>query len=894
MTRTHARRLFAVATLVSFALAAPTTGSAQVQSSEQQTCASGAEKSLQKIVKAYGKDVSSCLKAVAKGSTTASSCFGSDPKGKVKKARQGVIDSYADGCIGSRTDFAFAGADSVLTATDDTDARMVEALFGDDPSVPLPTGNPDTAMVKCQQGVAKSIQKCSGAQLKSYAKCEATQLQDGATSSTAVVPCFGADDQGKIAKSCDLNADGKVDAIRGAIAKSCSGVDLSVAFPGCGTADAEQLHGCLAAAMRCEACRQVGETSALEASLDCDDYDDATANGSCVAIFWENVSIPNSVEPAETPGSPSVVVTNPLLLTQFGGPTFSLNNSIYTRWRLTGPEQQPDAIMIAIAGFGGDANNFKIMAEDLIPKMLADHGLVVEVWGYHRRSDPLEDREGALLGADAADPLVALDWYYGTELGLAPHPLLSTGPNRRSVFYNTSSDIPFLANWTTHVFSRDIDVIVETAQATASNGNVFVAGHSAGTGFTARYAATDFDLSGMGPAEPGYEKLRGLILFEGGGGNTTGAPLTSDSLDRIEDKFDGGLFAAVRDNAPRCTDGTPCTVATEAADCAGKGNEKCTEPVTAYSAVGGITPAITASSEPTAIQGLNDADVGTAIIQVDQGMGSAVDVVPALSLLGLLPQCTVEGIYGSFLDDDGLGAALSPALATSLGAPGNGIPQRWTAIEDAPMPGSVLPNNGPAPVAATPAVWGQEKELVSMTRFRSMFLAADTNAADWYFAASGLGLTSSLGRCNVGSCTAGNVGALCSTNAECAQSISLDSSALSVGRGRDDIVNLTQAGNIDIPVISFGGSNGLTPIGASYLGFANSIATCTAPSCDGTPRVVNASSPSAAFPTYGDVDGGYEVYIREGLAHQDVLQAQDGPDSNVLTPLAAFIARNVQ
>jgi pimeloyl-ACP methyl ester carboxylesterase len=97
-----------------------------------------------------------------------------------------------------------------------------------------------------------------------------------------------------------------------------------------------------------------------------------------------------------------------------------------------------------------------------------------------------------------------------------------------------------MAGWTNLVFSRDIDAVVAAARAAAVNQNVFLGGHSAGTGFTARYAATDFNLSGIGPADPGYAKLRGLVLLEGGGGSTGGAPLTNDTLDRIG-KFDGAL-----------------------------------------------------------------------------------------------------------------------------------------------------------------------------------------------------------------------------------------------------------------------------------------------------------------------------------------------------------------
>ena len=51
--------------------------------------------------------------------------------------------------------------------------------------------------------------------------------------------------------------------------------------------------------------------------------------------------------------------------------------------------------------------------------------------------------------------------------------------------------------------------------------------------------------------------------------------------------------------------------------------------------------------------------------------------------------------------------------------------------------------------------------------------------------------------------------------------------------------------------------------------------------------------PNPAFPTFGGVDGGFEVHMTEGFAHVDVLTAEDDGDNNVLAPLAAFIGRNV-
>jgi pimeloyl-ACP methyl ester carboxylesterase len=637
------------------------------------------------------------------------------------------------------------------------------------------------------------------------------------------------------------------------------------------------------------------------------------------------VDLPSAAEPAETPGTPGVVVTNPNLITQFGGADFSLNSVRYTRWRSQRWVWRPDAIVILVAGFGGGANNFKILAEDLIPRMKEDHGLDIEVWGFHRRSNQLEDREGVLIADDLDDPLVALDWYYGAELGLTLHPALAAGPNRRANFYNTSDDIPFLANWTSQVFSQDIDAVVEAARARAKNDNVFLGGHSAGTGFTARYASTDFDFSGLGPADPGYAKLRGLILLEGGGGSTAGSALSEDSLDRIEARFDGGLFAAVRDNAPRCVNGDPCTLATEATDCAAASVPLCTPPVAAYAAVGGLSPRVTAASEPVALQGRTDPDGGQVILQVDQGApgNSAVAKVPDLGLLALfVPPSTVDALFGTFLDDDGLTATfLSAAIATSMGGPGPivGGLQTWQGITEGPLPPE--PDLGPPPTTLPAPRWGQEKEVVDIDRMRSTFLAADSNAADWYYAASGLSVTSVPGVCDIGTsceafvctggtnvgggcflhehcgkeCLVGDLGAGCSQNSDCTQSVGLDSTALSVGRGRSDIVNLTQAANIDVPVICFGGSNGLTPVPGNYVAFASSIGPCTAPSCDGsTTRVVDETFPNEAFPTFGDVAGGFEVYISEGFAHNDITTAEDDANNNVVGPLSDFIARNVE
>jgi pimeloyl-ACP methyl ester carboxylesterase len=636
-------------------------------------------------------------------------------------------------------------------------------------------------------------------------------------------------------------------------------------------------------------------------------------SGSCVEtlgpVVGSTQDIPSGAHPAETPGTAGVTVMHTNMITQFGGADFSLNNARFTRYRYARRSGEPDAILVLVPGFAGGASGFKILAENLIERARTDEDVMLEVWAIDRRTNQLEDLVGLDIAEKLEDPMAALDWMYGFELGFTTlSKALRTGPGapkRRAIFYGANTDTAFMANWTNLVFSRDIDAVIEHARDRATGQNVFLGGHSAGTGFMARYASTDFNLTGIGPAEPGFAKVRGLVLFDGGGGSTAGAgALTADTLDRIEAKANGGLYGAVRTNQPRCADGlTACTIATEAADCAAFTPPKCTLPTTSYTTGLGVLalgPRLLGSVEVAGIQAINDLDGSQMLIQADfAGPGtSAIDLVADLGILGVLPEANVAAGIGNFLDDDGLAVAFGAFfVATSLGAPGPVVAglATWFDYDDsASFPPSVIPDNGPPPAALPAGVWGQEKEVTRMDRLAAALATGGTNFTDWYYPNAGPSTTSVAGVCDGGTCTVGNVGAPCANNGQCNQAVNLDSTQLSVGRGRRDIENLTQAANIDVPVIAFGGSNGLTPVPGNYVAFANSIGTCAAPSCDGvTPRVVDDSTPNPAFPTLGDVSGGFEVHIAEGYAHVDVLTAEDDASNNIIGPLGAFIARNL-
>jgi hypothetical protein len=744
---TTLRRAISVTALLAGFAPAPLLGQLDP---DQQACLNAMNKDAAKLAAAQGKVNGACLKDAGKGKLpagqSADQCLLADAKGKVAKASAKIGTDFTARC-GTLPPFGLPVGSVSAQITDltlDQSFNLLADVFGASLSTAAADCGAEPALCKCQRTVGKMYEKLAKAKFKEFVKCKKAALKAGAMVASALQACIddagtpgsiAADSKGKIGKARNKLGD--------AIGKKCgSGVSTALGFPGlCASLSGNALRDCSEVRVECRVCLTLNAIDNL--SVNCDSFDDGQINLSCP---YETFNLRSAAQPAQNPGSPGVVVTNPLLITQFGSADVSLNNARFTRFRLDPTAVKPDAIMILIPGFEGGANDFKILAENLIPRVFASEGLVLEVWAYDRRSNQLEDLAGLEIAEAQADPQIALDWLFGGELMLTLDPALVAGPNRRAVFYNGQADTAFIANWTPLVFTRDIDAIVEKARSVAANGNVFLGGHSAGTGFTARYAATDFNFSGTGPAQPGYAKLRGLALFEGGGGSTGGAPLTADTLDRIEAKFDGGLYGAVRDNANRCVDGTTvCTLANEATACAGQTPPKCTLATSAYT-TGLLNPRLLAASEVSAIQAINDPDTGPNLLIVDQGApgNNAVDKVANLGSLNVFPPATAQGGIGMFVDDDGFVAILAPFVAVSAGTAGAVIAglTTWHDITEGPMPPDAVLYNGMAPTALPGNVWGQEKEVTRIDRMTTTFYAGHTNFTDWYYPSSGLSVTS--------------------------------------------------------------------------------------------------------------------------------------------------------
>ena len=175
------------------------------------------------------------------------------------------------------------GEPEVLTdAALDEGALLLRGLFGADLDVAIQTGD----LGKCQLAGLGRAQGCQQVALKEFGACKKNGLRGGRTSklypgaedpfddASDVEGCFGFDRTGKLAKAC-------VDKLRKTVEKSCTGVDLTAAFPPLAAADVAALAARIRTAVDCRLCRMLDAADQL--ALDCELLDDAMDNGSCPA-----------------------------------------------------------------------------------------------------------------------------------------------------------------------------------------------------------------------------------------------------------------------------------------------------------------------------------------------------------------------------------------------------------------------------------------------------------------------------------------------------------------------------------------------------------------------------------------------------------------------------------
>ncbi|MFN2425033.1 MAG: hypothetical protein ABR587_01155, partial [Candidatus Binatia bacterium] len=377
MTMTMKKKLrLGLAALACAVAVAPSHAPAQVQDGDQKKCITGLNKAGAKVASTQGKADVGCVKNTGKGTETdATACLTADPKDKIAKAVAKVSTTFTKSCA-TLPDF---GPDDATVASDgavDETIGLATDVLGTDLTGTLLTSSSNADAAKCQYKVISTIQKLSNTIIKDFNSCKSKGLKldsiDSAADLDACIETVNSDLKGKVAKGTE-----KVD---DALGDTCAGLDLEALFPGV-CASYNPIDDCIISRARCRACSVLSVMDGLGAV--CDKFDDKLpGNESCGAplIATQRTSVP-SIETAETPGSPGVVVTNPKLLTQFPPSGPDLNSAEYVRWRLNGPEVTPDAVLILVPGFGSGVNPLRTLAEELIPKMLAEKNLRLEVWG---------------------------------------------------------------------------------------------------------------------------------------------------------------------------------------------------------------------------------------------------------------------------------------------------------------------------------------------------------------------------------------------------------------------------------------------------------------------------------------------------------------------------------
>jgi predicted neuraminidase len=246
------------------------------QTRGQQACINALNGDFAKLARAQDSAIVKCVKNKARRDESATACLALPNRG-VDRAWGKTQADEARRCSEMPPDFGPLDADTVNEAAVAAERATLSELFGPDLDAALVSQADDKSAAKCQEAVVKVVHKCQNTQIKEFNRCKKTALKKGgATSPEVLARCLGFDPRGRIAKKCDPVSGPLATKV---LPRTCDVVDLSAAFPGCGTAVPDELTSCLDEAVACRVCLGLSEADGL--GEDCDLFDDGVANASC-------------------------------------------------------------------------------------------------------------------------------------------------------------------------------------------------------------------------------------------------------------------------------------------------------------------------------------------------------------------------------------------------------------------------------------------------------------------------------------------------------------------------------------------------------------------------------------------------------------------------------------
>jgi pimeloyl-ACP methyl ester carboxylesterase len=246
------------------------------------------------------------------------------------------------------------------------------------------------------------------------------------------------------------------------------------------------------------------------------------------------------------------------------------------RSALDGENPKPaNAVILAMPGFSSTPGHWMYLASQLVHKAnlkkggcKADDAAVdcrIEIWIVQRRGAHLADTTGARNAIASDDPSRAVSYYFGSSIlgsdgrfaldGRGKFPAATpkslTGRADASWKPLQQGDLPFMADWGYEAYARDLEKMLTLVKQQSGSKNVFLAGHSQGGSFTSIYAAS------LRPDNSrGQDKLAGIVMLDGGGYGTVGAP-SAAQISTLQTAIDG-LRAGSR---PVYTDATGANLA---------------------------------------------------------------------------------------------------------------------------------------------------------------------------------------------------------------------------------------------------------------------------------------------------------------------------------------------
>ncbi len=287
---------------VSLIVVVSAAGAFAQQSSAQQKCLNGINKDGAGVAKTQSKENVGCLKDKGNGKLigSAQTCLSADAKGKVQKAKDKTTAHETKNC-GTPPGFGYTGATTANDGAVQGELDLEQDIFGTDLDAATISCSANKPACQCQQKVLKDVEKLADTKLAEFVKCKKAALKAGATSIASLRDCvsdagtpgsIAADTKGKIQKG--------VAKVGGTIAKSCVGVAVGTAFPGdCNAAASGQLADCLDQKVECRICQILNDMDGL--FVNCDLFDDGTANGSCVSGTGPTPTPTPTLTPTPTP-----------------------------------------------------------------------------------------------------------------------------------------------------------------------------------------------------------------------------------------------------------------------------------------------------------------------------------------------------------------------------------------------------------------------------------------------------------------------------------------------------------------------------------------------------------------------------------------------------------------